>query len=117
LAEVASLTINGRGSKTMNKRYALPLTIEQSGMIVKAMEVYYAKVLRKAERLAKHYGDSKGRSAKDSHTLAEIQECLQYITLIHNIETNKLNVDVAASGGLTVEEEKADDSTGKSVNS
>lgn len=95
--------------------YALPLTIEQSEMIVKAMGVYYTKVLRKTERLAKGYGDDKGRSIKDSQSLAKIQECLQYVTLVHNIETDKMNVDVLASGGLAVEEEKTNNSTGESI--
>jgi hypothetical protein len=81
--------------------------------VVKALGTYYEKVQRKLLRLAKHYSDDKGRSIKDSQTLAEVQECLQYVTLVHNMETNKMNVDVLASGGLTVDEEKTIDSTGE----
>lgn len=65
--------------------------------------------------MAKNYGDEKGRSVKDSQALAKIQECLQYVTIIRNIRTNKLNPDVAASAGLAIiHEEKDPSSSGES---
>lgn len=92
-----------------NRRYALPLTIDQSKVIVEALQVYYNKIRLKTMRLAKHYGDDIGLSTKEKEPLVRIQECLQYVTLIHNIETGKLNPDVAAAGGLTIEEETTSD--------
>lgn len=98
--------------KIEDKRYALPLTIEQSDIVVKSLNVYYEKILRKTERLAKKYGDEKGRSIKDSQALARIQECVQFVTLVHNIVTKKMNPDLLASGGLANEEETTN-GTGK----
>lgn len=95
------------------QREPLPLTIPELEIVVLALESYYKRVLRKTERLAKNYGDEKGRSVKDSQALARIQECLQYVTIIRNIRTNKLNPDVALSGGLTIDEEKTASGSGE----
>lgn len=94
------------------QREALPVTIEELEIIVSSLEVNYQRLVRKAGRIARHNDEEKGRSIKETHTLAKIQECLQYVTIVRNIRTNKLNPDVAASGGLTVEKENPS-STGK----
>lgn len=93
------------------KREALPLTNEELEIVVKGLDVYYEKVLRKIKRLAKHDDDDKGRSIKESQTLARIQECLQYVTLIRNIRINKLNPDIAAAAGLKIGDEEENTSS------
>jgi hypothetical protein len=95
------------------ERDILPLTFEELELVVKALEEYYQRVLRKTKRLTKNCGVDKGRSIKDTQVLAKVQECLQYVTLVRNIHAGKLNPDVAESGGLTVEKETTNN-TGES---
>lgn len=104
-------------SETKVERWELPLTPEQFQIVVLALEVYYEKTHRRILRRTKHYPDEEGRHKKDSQELANIQECLQFVTLIHNIRTGKLNPDVAEAAGIPMTyegEEKDTSSTGES---
>lgn len=84
---------------------SLLVTNEELGLIVKALSDYYNRALTKA---VKYHGES--RPKKIDQALAFIQETLQYAMLMHNIRTGKLNPEVAASGGLSANEQEQTDS-------
>jgi outer membrane receptor for monomeric catechols len=86
----------------MTERDILPVTLAQHEIIVDALNTHYAKLVQRTVRHEEKTGSS--RTRETIKKLAQIQETLQYITLLYNVKTLKLNEDVARSGGLTLDE-------------
>lgn len=90
-----------------NEKETVPLTTKELELVVEALNEFYMRTLTRAERLSGH-----ARPKKVSQHLAFIQETLQYVMLVRNIRTGKLNPDVAISGGLDVGSSETPDSSG-----
>jgi hypothetical protein len=82
------------------KENLIEVNPEQLKIIVEALNYFYTWNVRKANRAYKHVP----RPLKVSQELAAIQITLQFMMLVQNIRTNKLNEALAAGIGLTKEE-------------
>jgi hypothetical protein len=87
---------------TDKERNILPVTVAQLEIIVEALNSHYVWQIREVAEYEEEQQQS--RSEETIKRLAKIQETLQYVSLILNIRTKKLNEDVARSAGLTLDE-------------
>jgi hypothetical protein len=82
-------------------RDILPVTVKETELIIEGLDILYRRTRSKLNR--HHTKHNFKEDAELSSKIAKVQETLQYVTLIYNIRTNKLNPAVAESGGISIE--------------